>query len=67
MGSFPKGKADGDKEPSCAAIVPHSTQADSVMDEIVHFVEQNTEAEMNNGLDECTDSWENCYMGYARV
>ncbi|MBT9775221.1 DUF503 family protein [Clostridium sp. MCC353] len=29
-----------------AAIVPHSAQADSVMDEIVDFVEQNTEAEI---------------------
>lgn len=29
-----------------AAIVPHSTQADSLMDQIVSFVEQNTEAEI---------------------
>lgn len=29
-----------------AAIVPHSAQADSLMDEIVAFVEQNTEAEI---------------------
>lgn len=29
-----------------AAIVPHSAQADSMMDEIVRFVEQNTEAEI---------------------
>ncbi len=29
-----------------AAIVPHSAQADSLMDEIVRFVEQNTEAEI---------------------
>lgn len=29
-----------------AAIVPHSAQADSLMDEIVDFVEQNTEAEI---------------------
>ncbi len=29
-----------------AAIVPHSAQADSLMDEIVSFVEQNTEAEI---------------------
>ena len=29
-----------------AAIVPHSAQADSMMDEIVDFVEQNTEAEI---------------------
>lgn len=29
-----------------AAIVPHSAQADSVMDEIVSFVEQSTDAEI---------------------
>lgn len=29
-----------------AAIVPHSAQADRVMDEIINFVEQNTEAEL---------------------
>lgn len=29
-----------------AAIVPHSAQADSMMDEIIDFVEQNTEAEI---------------------
>ncbi len=29
-----------------AAIVPHSAQADSLMDEIISFVEQNTEAEI---------------------
>ena len=29
-----------------AAIVPNSAQADSLMDEIVDFVEQNTEAEI---------------------
>jgi len=29
-----------------AAIVPHSAQADSLMDGIVSFVEQNTEAEI---------------------
>ena len=29
-----------------AAIVPHSAQADSLMDEIIDFVEQNTEAEI---------------------
>lgn len=29
-----------------AAIVPHSAQADSLMDEIVGFVEQNAEAEI---------------------
>jgi len=29
-----------------AAIVPHSAQADSLLDEIVSFVEQNTEAEI---------------------
>ncbi|MCB7321025.1 DUF503 domain-containing protein [Lacrimispora sp. 210928-DFI.3.58] len=29
-----------------AAIVPHSAQADSLMDEIVCFVEENTEAEI---------------------
>lgn len=29
-----------------ASIVPHKAQADGVMDEIVHFVEQNTEAEI---------------------
>lgn len=29
-----------------AAIVPHSAQADSLMDEIMGFVEQNTEAEI---------------------
>lgn len=29
-----------------AAIVPHSAQADSMMDEIMNFVEQNTEAEI---------------------
>jgi len=29
-----------------AAIVPHSAQADSLMNEIVSFVEQNTEAEI---------------------
>ena len=29
-----------------ASIVPHSAQADSVMDEIVNFLEQNTEAEI---------------------
>ena len=29
-----------------AAIVPHSAQADSLMDEIVRFVEENTEAEI---------------------
>lgn len=29
-----------------AAIVPHSAQADSLMDEIVGFVEQSTEAEI---------------------
>jgi len=29
-----------------AAIVPHSAQADSLMDEIVSFVEQNTDAEI---------------------
>lgn len=31
---------------SIAAIVPHSAQANSLMDEIVHFVEGNTEAEI---------------------
>ena len=29
-----------------AAIVPHSAQADRVMDEILHFTEENTEAEI---------------------
>lgn len=29
-----------------AAIVPHKAQADSMMEEIVGFVEQNTEAEI---------------------
>lgn len=29
-----------------AAIVPHSAQADSLMDEIISFVEQNTDAEI---------------------
>lgn len=29
-----------------AAVVPHSAQADSVMEEILHFVEQSTEAEI---------------------
>lgn len=29
-----------------AAIVPHSAQADNLMDEIVRFVEENTEAEI---------------------
>lgn len=29
-----------------AAIAPHSAQADSLMDEIVRFVEENTEAEI---------------------
>ncbi|MCI8865705.1 MAG: DUF503 domain-containing protein [Lachnospiraceae bacterium] len=29
-----------------AAIVPHRAQADRVMDEIVNFVERNTEAEI---------------------
>ena len=29
-----------------AAIVPHSAWADSLMDEIVRFVEENTEAEI---------------------
>lgn len=29
-----------------ASIVPHNAQADSVMDEIIQFVEQNTEAEI---------------------
>ena len=29
-----------------AAIVPHSAQADSMMDEIVKFIEENTEAEI---------------------
>lgn len=29
-----------------AAIVPHSAQADSVMDEIASFVEQNTDAQI---------------------
>ena len=29
-----------------AAIVPHSAQADSMMEEIARFVEQNTEAEI---------------------
>ena len=29
-----------------ASIVPHSVQADSVMDEIISFFEQNTEAEI---------------------
>lgn len=29
-----------------AAIIPHSAQADSLMDEIVCFVEENTEAEI---------------------
>lgn len=29
-----------------AAIVPHNAQADSLMDEIMSFVEQNTEAEI---------------------
>lgn len=29
-----------------AAIVPHHAQADSVMEEIQHFIEQNTEAEI---------------------
>ena len=31
---------------SAAAIVPHSAMADSVMEEISHFVEENTEAEI---------------------
>ncbi len=29
-----------------AAIVPHNAQADHIMDEIVNFVEENTEAEI---------------------
>lgn len=29
-----------------AVIVPHSAQADSLMDEIVRFAEENTEAEI---------------------
>lgn len=29
-----------------ASIVPHNAQVDGVMDEIVHFVEENTEAEI---------------------
>ncbi|MEY8393543.1 DUF503 domain-containing protein [Lachnospiraceae bacterium 45-P1] len=29
-----------------AVIVPHSAQADSLMDEVVRFVERNTEAEI---------------------
>lgn len=29
-----------------ASIVPHNALADSIMDEIVHFVEENTEAEI---------------------
>lgn len=29
-----------------AAIVPHTAQADSLMDEMVRFVEENTEAEI---------------------
>lgn len=29
-----------------AAIVPHSAQADHLMDEIVNFIEQSTEAEI---------------------
>ena len=29
-----------------ASIVPHSAQADAMMDEIVHFIEQSTEAEI---------------------
>ena len=29
-----------------AAIVPHNAQADSVMEEIMHFMEENTEAEI---------------------
>ena len=29
-----------------ASIVPHNAQADSLMDEIINFVEQNTEAEI---------------------
>ncbi len=28
------------------SIVPHNAQADSLMDEIINFVEQNTEAEI---------------------
>lgn len=30
------------------SIVPHKAQADGMMDEIVHFVEENTEAEIVN-------------------
>lgn len=29
-----------------AAIVPHSAQADSMMEEMVNFIEENTEAEI---------------------
>lgn len=29
-----------------ASIVPHNAQADAMMDEIVHFIEQSTEAEI---------------------
>ena len=29
-----------------ASIVPHRAQADAMMDEIVHFIEQSTEAEI---------------------
>lgn len=29
-----------------ASIVPHNAQADGMMDEIVHFIEQSTEAEI---------------------
>lgn len=31
-----------------AAIVPHNAQADSVMEEIQYFIEENTEAEVAN-------------------
>ena len=31
---------------AAASIAAHSAQADSIMDEIVRFVEQNTEAEI---------------------
>lgn len=37
---------------AAAAIVPHSALGDSIMDQIVRFVEQNTEAEIVQELRE---------------
>ena len=46
MGAQPEGKKNDSEKSHVAAIVPHNAMADSLMDDISLFVEENTEAEI---------------------